>query len=51
MYAFNDSWWDRGTCHLCSKTYKATAFTNHLHACITRALGLRGCLKSTKHSA
>ena len=41
MYAFNDSWLDRGTCHLCEKTYKATAFTRHLHACIPKTLGLK----------
>ncbi len=41
MYAFNDSWLDRGTCHLCDKTYKATAFTRHLHACIPKTLGFK----------
>lgn len=41
MYAFNDNWLDRGTCHLCSKTYKTTSFTSHLHACISRTLGLK----------
>ena len=41
MYAVNDRWLDQGTCHLCGKTHKSTAFTIHLHACIRKTLGLK----------
>jgi len=41
MYAFDDRWLDRGTCHLCGKTHKSTAFTSHLHACIPKTLDLK----------
>ena len=41
MYAFDDSWLDQGTCHLCGKTCKTMAFASHLPVCIPKTLGLK----------